>query len=683
MYWEKETLMKGVGFLLVVLSGLLGAFGQAAAEVSWWRFGGGEGQAWKDWTALSIMMDDHSVRGAIQPWELKPDENLLPSLGPWYRWKFPKDIHYRVGTPRIWLGINETHPASVDPTPFVDGDPATYQAYIDAYSSWWNALYTIDMGTVVPVERFVFYPPEGNYPLTGEPFRPNFVLKKFELSGSKDYLKVQNEEGDSFRPLDFVLARVEQNFEPITEVRFPPQHLQFLRLQTFPNTVVYGINTSQAANVIDRLAFAEMEVYGRGFVPQAIWESQVIDLGHEVNFGRVAWGLSRWRKEGEQLVPAPQASTAVRVELKTGHDDTPVAYFGFTDMGEPEEVSEAEYLRLEPRVRSGDPQTIGWQGSITEDRKNWGFWSAPLRVSGERSAVPRGRFFLVRVQLETKELWEFARMDSLMVEISSLLAERILGEVAVAGDLQPQGGRVQVRAGEMTEFVFELGAEFSGGAQSGFDAVRIFPPAGGGEFRSLEMGFPLTPVAPDEVVSEAQGFSVYLPRRMSQDGDRRLRLRLASAVYGASGEFRAEVFERVSASLPQRVEAGDVSLEIKTNQLRVMAIESSLGAVLEAVEVQPSVFTPQGDGVNDRVQIGYTLFRVLAAAEVEVGVYTLEGKRVWQKRLGTKGPGHHTVVWDGQDDQGQVVKPGLYLARVGVETDEGRFERVRIIAVAY
>ena len=41
------------------------------------------------------------------------------------------------------------------------------------------------MGALVPVERFVFYPPEGVSPDNDQPFRPNYVLKSFSLTANK------------------------------------------------------------------------------------------------------------------------------------------------------------------------------------------------------------------------------------------------------------------------------------------------------------------------------------------------------------------------------------------------------------------------------------------------------------------------------------------------------------------
>ena len=48
--------------------------------------------------------------------------------------------------------------------------------------------------------------------------------------------------------------------------------------------------------------------------------------------------------------------------------------------------------------------------------------------------------------------------------------------------------------------------------------------------------------------------------------------------------------------------------------------------------------------------------------------------------------GEQRFGWDGRDDQGRVVAPGLYLCRIEVEADAEAFAgqvQTRIIAVAY
>jgi len=345
-------------------------------------------------------------------------------------------------------------------------------------------------------------------------------------------------------------------------------------------------------------------------------------------------------------------------------------------------VTKRQWDRLIPLESRGSTIAVGYRGPVVEDLENWSFWSLPLTESGQHPRMPWGRYMQLRVRLDTDEIWDFARLDSLQVEIAPLLADRILGEVVLQEDLQPQGRRVQVTTGEMKQYVYEVGGKFSSDDRSGFDALRVLTPAEA-EFGWLQMGEPLAAVEPDSIVVEENGFVLFLPRRLSPQGDHKLRIGLETVLYSEAGEFGGEVFNRSEQSLLQKVEGGDVSEELGSNQLLVVASALSQTGVLGEVMAGAGIFTPQGDGVNDQLPISYTLFRVRQASEVTVAVYALDGRRVWQARPGTQSAGRHSVRWDGRDEAGQSVPPGVYMARVEVATDKGSEVIVRSVAVVY
>ena len=52
-----------------------------------------------------------------------------------------------------------------------------------------------------------------------------------------------------------------------------------------------------------------------------------------------------------------------------------------------------------------------------------------------------------------------------------------------------------------------------------------------------------------------------------------------------------------------------------------------------------------------------------AGGELELGVYDISGRRVRSLHTGAIGTGWHTLVWDGQDNQGRGQASGLYFMR--------------------
>ena len=95
------------------------------------------------------------------------------------------------------------------------------------------------------------------------------------------------------------------------------------------------------------------------------------------------------------------------------------------------------------------------------------------------------------------------------------------------------------------------------------------------------------------------------------------------------------------------------------------------------------VFTPNGDGINDQVELNYSLLQLVKPVGVEVGIYDLAGRRVRTGLDAESASGAYAVAWDGRDDQRQLVPPGLYLVVVQVHTERGTFVRTGSMGVAY
>jgi flagellar hook assembly protein FlgD len=138
----------------------------------------------------------------------------------------------------------------------------------------------------------------------------------------------------------------------------------------------------------------------------------------------------------------------------------------------------------------------------------------------------------------------------------------------------------------------------------------------------------------------------------------------------------------------QRVDAGNAFVLGEGNTTTLVG---SVGRkeLIRDVAVLPRVFSPNGDGVNDETTFEFTVIRVGDSSPAEVTVFDLSGRLVRhlveRRALST---GVRSLSWDGRDDAGKMVAPGIYHVRLRVATETfgagiDNAEVLRTVSVAY
>ena len=577
-----------------------------------------------------------------------------------------------------WNRNHNTHGTyAFRPEDFFDGDPATYTSQLKRweFSEW----YTLDLGARVPLNRFVIQaPPESVTYRDGTPLARE-IPPDGELSGSPDEAEISTEghllprlERHNYRPLRFLLGRVSQNTEAPIELTFPRRYLRYLRWRSY-NVGTPGLDWGYEDNWI----YAEFEAYGSGFAAEARYRSRVIDLGEPATAARVILHAGKWRRREGRLEPAAEARARAGVRIRTGTDPDPRSYFTWNDQRELVEIDRARHEALKPRDGPLTEKFVGWKGPVGDDLEHWTPWSSPLSEPETALEMPGGRYLQFEVLFTTPVPEEGARLDSLSFAIAPLLVPDLAAEVGVTGDLA-SARLARVPLGEAVDLTYAVRARFPERAR-GFDALRISTPARP-LLRRLRLGDPLVEVRPDSVASDDRGLTVYLPQRIEEDEE--LRLDLATTFFTVSTRLEGQVFDRSRPGVRQLIPEGDATGEVGSDRLRVVALTEAVPRTVGDVELRPPLFTPDGDGVNDRLMVAYSLFGV-TEADVEIGFYNLAGRPV--RRLGLPGQraGMNEAEWDGRDEQGRRVPPGLYLCRVTATTGRGAFAVVKTAAAAF
>ena len=444
---------------------------------------------------------------------------------------------------------------------------------------------------------------------------------------------------------------------------------------------------------------AEFEIYGQGFVPVASYESALHSFGGPVNYGRL-------RVHTTQL-GATEAATAA-IQMRTGADDSPLAYFRRDrDTGRQEEVPAAEYNTSLPRrslfrqdavtgelleeldrasylnlpVEEQGPVRDFFKGDIRDDVDNWSAWSPSTQIAGTGIVevpigLPSPREFMQFRILFDGDAANAVRIDTFQVEFSPGLVSEAVGEVALASDPFPASGLLEVAGGIDTTFTYDIRTEFAAGV-AGYRGVRIeaFPPP---IFESLQMGDPLVAVEDFEWAATESGFDVlFAPVAADNNQPLRITFRLRLLVHNTP--INAYLLGAGSVP-PHPIAPGNASELVGTNATNAFVTQAQPELQLA---LSTAIISPNGDGRNDAVAIDLVLSQFAADTAVAVEIFDLSGRRVRQLVSQPRAAGFYSEIWDGRDEQGGLVAPGLYLCRVGVDADFDVFAAVEPIGVAY
>ncbi|MXY84311.1 MAG: hypothetical protein F4Y91_20180 [Gemmatimonadetes bacterium] len=193
-----------------------------------------------------------------------------------------------------------------------------------------------------------------------------------------------------------------------------------------------------------------------------------------------------------------------------------------------------------------------------------------------------------------------------------------------------------------------------------------------------------------EVADDA--FAIEFPTVGEDDAE--LRVSFENAVPRFGTTFSGQVFNTASeGQLGQSVVAGnaaDLGEGDPDTQALGTPFEGNLsvqvpisGELLINVRAEPPVFTPNGDGVNDRAELQYDLTNVGRPTPLRVAIFDLAGRPVRHLYDALDQSGRFARLWDGRDDAGQLVPPGNYVFSVALDAKTGQARAVAAVGVVY
>jgi hypothetical protein len=261
-----------------------------------------------------------------------------------------------------------------------------------------------------------------------------------------------------------------------------------------------------------------------------------------------------------------------------------------------------------------------------------------------------------------------------------------------------------VGAGQSVEFTYAVRPSLDSSSDLGFDSfaiqtpvpiqrlveVQILDPEGRVEAQQSfgepvdELVLPFQKGDFTLVSVEADRFQIAFPK-IATNGSL-LKLRFVTAVLRFGTTFQGWGLNTEVDGLPQPVFPGDVAQlgpgDAAARSGLTVFIDLT-DELLSDVRVQPNPFTPNNDGINDRTQIQYDLLKLTDPAPVSILLYDLSGRRIRTLHSAEIPSGRYAVPWDGRDENGQLVLPGIYLFEVSVKSDDKSQQTLGTVAVAY
>jgi hypothetical protein len=661
-----------------------------AADISFWQIGG-SGISWADSDSAQVMIDFATGPNSIQPVQVSSDTTVFTFLHNWSPKKNPDELGFVDGErPRAWKGCCGTSSTVDNALNLIDGSGATYNPVTS--NSINSEYYTIDLGVPVPLFRFAMSAPDaGFYRSDGTPLEED-AIPAFEVSIAPD---TNNDVLHTSNPIGDIITEARENVNPKIATDFSKQYVRYVRYKRKNSILDAATNQSSGHSGTARKGtVAEFFLWGEGIPKRATYKTAIFDLGEVVNFGRLFWKITPMRVVDRIAEEAPDAKVWVEVEARTGIDAEPDVYYEFTDMGTRVVVEQDRYQGKLKNQSSDITNADGLGGTLTlttrpkpgiragieYDQDNWTFWSFPTTASGQPLNLNRGSHLQLKLVLHSERFNEFARLDSLWIETSPILASRILGEVAQLEQPRPARGVAEVPLGELTDFSYDLKADFAAG-EPGFNALRISTGSVKTTFKGLEIDGVAVDPAGVEVIEG--NLVVRFAERISGANNPDLRVIFASEVFDFARTFQGEVFNQGSGDLAQPIQGGDVNSEVSTNSLRVLASSSANPQLVQNLDFSSGIVTPNGDGVNDELVISYSLYALPQFVPVQLQIFGLDGRQVARVAQGQQGSGPQTMRWDGRDERGAVLTPGIYLIGVGIESENKSDLQLQPIAIAY
>ena len=371
--------------------------------------------------------------------------------------------------------------------------------------------------------------------------------------------------------------------------------------------------------------------FGGGYPAAVEMTSDYIDLGATKSITSIEWDLDA----------PPEASIELR--SRTG-DNFIIESKYYNKAGV--EIPVALWNKL-PKSQKQPVVEIRRPGS------DWSTWSRTYLRSGQPFLSPSPRSF---VQLQVRLLSDTPDTAAILRSIAINFDDPLL-RGGVTGRILPREAALDSL--QRFDYLIKPGI----GSGTGFNQVLILVPR---PVEDVTLRIGENDAEPTAVEMLGDSLSVTLPASNRRDS---VTISFDTRLIEAATRFDAWV-RNSNTGVLQGVREEDTGLT------SVYVPAAARGSLIRNLDLSSNIVTPNGDGVNDQLEIRFVLTKVRTEPDIEI--FSLSGQLV---RVVEAADGVHS--WEGRDQAGQLVPPGAYICQLRVSADAGDEVLHRIIDVAY
>ena len=242
--------------------------------------------------------------------------------------------------------------------------------------------------------------------------------------------------------------------------------------------------------------------------------------------------------------------------------------------------------------------------------------------------------------------------------------------------------------GEMSDFEYTI--EYDLNAGQNIKSIALYVPGESSVDSVLTVNGVLT----------SSGYNVdsttdtlYIDLNSAITGGVEIKLYFKSTLYAYAHDFNAYILNSSNND-----EAGMIKVWENSDPEKTMTVKASTlnQAILSNVKAVPKVFTPNNDTKNDFTVIEFSIGKV--AINVSIKIFDTKGRLVYVRDHDKLEATDHFIrnkagnaaaaellpgYWNGEDEDGDLVPPGVYIYQVVVDADSGEKVEGGTVVVAY